>query len=210
MGIRFITKGEWISKHADTLLWLGSISTIFGLCMFFTDGGLAVGIVLVVAGISCIIGRIAFAVHQAKLMDKANIDKIKLLCKCSIEDAERIYQYVKQAQRAGELYRASEEKKIVPILCQTTPYELHDKIPCMKLSDILPTKKEEPNKTNRTYTCAEVAELCGVSVSTIRKWIRDGLLTATKYANMYVISQEDLLIYAKKFDPNLESQITNG
>ena len=178
--------------------------------MFFTDGGLAVGIVLVVAGISCIIGRIAFAVHQAKLMDKANIDKIKLLCKCSIEDAERIYQYVKQAQRAGELYRASEEKKIVPILCQTTPYELHDKIPCMKLSDILPTKKEEPNKTNRTYTCAEVAELCGVSVSTIRKWIRDGLLTATKYANMYVISQEDLLIYAKKFDPNLESQITNG
>ena len=120
------------------------------------------------------------------------------------------HEYVKQAQRAGELYRASEEKKIVPILCQTTPYELHDKIPCMKLSDILPTKKEEPNKTNRTYTCAEVAELCGVSVSTIRKWIRDGLLTATKYANMYVISQEDLLIYAKKFDPNLESQITNG
>lgn len=209
MGIRFITKGEWISKHADTLLWLGSISTIFGFCMFFTDGGLAVGLVLVVAGVSCIIGRIAFVVHQAKLVNKANIDKIMLLCKCSSEDAELIYQYVKQAQRVGELYRASEEKKIVPILCQSTPYELHEKIPCTNLSDILSSPKAEPQKQKITYTCAEVAELCGVSVSTIRKWIRDGLLTATKYANMYVISQEDLLLYAKKFDSTLESKITS-
>ena len=207
MGIKFITKGEWISKHADTLLWLGSICTIFGLCLFLTDGGWIIGLVLVIAGISCIIGRIAFVVQQAKHINKANLDKIMLLCKCSKEDAELIYRYVQQAKRSGELYRASEEKKIVPILCQSTPYELHEKIPCMKLSDIFKSNHETTKVENRTYTCAEVAKFCGVSVSTIRKWIHDGLIKATKYANMYVISQDDLLTYARQFDPQLEQRI---
>ena len=208
MGIRFITKGEWLSKYADTFLYLGSISTIFGLMLaFLTDGGLAAGLVLTVIGVSCIIFRLVYVISQGKHIDKANIDKIKLLCKCSLEDAELIYQYVVRAKRGSELYQATEEKKIVAILCQSTPYALHEKIPCVRLSDIFSPPQNQPQKVQKTYTCAEVSELCGVSVSTIRKWIRDGLLNASKYANMYVISHDDLLNYAIKFDPNLKNKL---
>jgi excisionase family DNA binding protein len=208
MGIRFITKGEYISKYADTLLWLGTISTIFGLALTFSDGGLIIGVILVVIGISCIIGRIAFVVCQARNIEKANIDKIKLLCKCTLEEATNIYHYVERHKRVGELFQATEENKIVSILCQCTPFELHEKIPCKKLDDIFGTPKSDAQAPKKTYTCAEVAELCGVSVSTIRKWIRDGIIHATKYANMYIISEDDLRAYSKSFDPDLEKRLT--
>lgn len=42
------------------------------------------------------------------------------------------------------------------------------------------------------YTCAEVAEIYGVKVSTVWSWVRDGKLGSVRIGKRYRIRQQDL------------------
>ena len=47
----------------------------------------------------------------------------------------------------------------------------------------------------RYYTTDEVAEICRVTVWTVREWIKAGTLAATKRGRSYLISEFDLKRY---------------
>lgn len=47
----------------------------------------------------------------------------------------------------------------------------------------------------RYYTTDEVAAICRVTVETVREWIKDNKLVATKRGRAYLISQTDLKRY---------------
>lgn len=48
------------------------------------------------------------------------------------------------------------------------------------------------------YTVAEAAAVCRVSVFTLRQWIKDGKIKATKPGKSYLISEENLTTYLKE------------
>jgi excisionase family DNA binding protein len=47
----------------------------------------------------------------------------------------------------------------------------------------------------KTYTAEEVAVICGVTVWTVREWIKAGQLVGTKRGRAYKITESDLRNY---------------
>lgn len=54
----------------------------------------------------------------------------------------------------------------------------------------------------RFYTCEDVAELYGVKLSTVWKWIRDGKLAAYVIGKVYRIDEEQL----KEFEMRISTK----
>lgn len=50
----------------------------------------------------------------------------------------------------------------------------------------------------RYYTADEVADICRVTVWTVREWIKAGKLVATKRGRAYLISEHDLKKYLEE------------
>lgn len=48
------------------------------------------------------------------------------------------------------------------------------------------------------YTCPEVAEICKVQPETVRQWIKDKKLPASKPGREYLIDEEDLRAFLKE------------
>ena len=48
------------------------------------------------------------------------------------------------------------------------------------------------------YTAVEVAEICRVKVETVRSWIKDKKLPASKPGREYLVSAEDLTDFLKE------------
>ena len=48
------------------------------------------------------------------------------------------------------------------------------------------------------YTAAEVAEICHVTVETVREWIKQDKIKATRPGREYLIDEEDLRAFLKE------------
>ncbi len=49
--------------------------------------------------------------------------------------------------------------------------------------------------TEKLYTTDEVAEVCRVTIETVREWLKDGKLVGTKPGRAYLIKESDLKTY---------------
>lgn len=70
-----------------------------------------------------------------------------------------------------------------------------------QVEDILSQKKATPKheETKDTYlSVKQVCEILGISESTVRKHIKSGLLTYTKFGGSYRISRKQLQDYANR------------